>query len=373
MRHAMLLVAILVAQPVAAPQDNFKAIFAKHWRMAKEFTLAVAEAMPAESYDFKPTPEQMTFGRLMTHIGAQNSDSCAVATGTTALPEAAAQDKATAIKYLTDTFDACANALEAMPPERLGTEVYKFQGTAGARARGALIHVHAHGPSSRTGGSLPAREEHHAAGVALLGAARRNRRSRHCVGWRRVSLRVRRSEKSSCGEWSSLGVHRPRQSTQECASSADRPMKTTLLIGVVLLGVSARPSPPMSREAVVGSSVKTRYSVLSGIGGMDGGTLRAELGGHTVTLVDDLPVDTVGDLRVDGKVRILVDGRDYSNPATVKIRRAYRDANRYWGYVYLMRLVDHQEKTEQLVVTQSLGDGTRSNGVNVPERSGRPG
>jgi len=86
MRHAMLLVAVLVAQPAAAPQDDFKAIFAKHWRMAKEFTLAVAEAMPAESYDFKPTPEQMTFGRLMTHIGAQNSDSCAVATGTTALP-----------------------------------------------------------------------------------------------------------------------------------------------------------------------------------------------------------------------------------------------------------------------------------------------
>ena len=96
--------------------------------MAKEFTLAVAEAMPAESYDFKPTPDQMTFGRLMTHIGAQNSDSCAVATGTTALPEPAVRDKATATAYLTVTFDACAAALEAMPLERLGTEVYRFQG-----------------------------------------------------------------------------------------------------------------------------------------------------------------------------------------------------------------------------------------------------
>jgi DinB superfamily len=135
MRHAMLLVAVLVAQPAAAPEDDFKAIFAKHWRMAKEFTLAVAEAMPAESYDFKPTPEQMTFGRLMTHIGAQNSDSCAVATGTTALPEPAARDKATAIKYLTETFDACAAALEAMPPERLGSEVYKFQDSRCSRTR----------------------------------------------------------------------------------------------------------------------------------------------------------------------------------------------------------------------------------------------
>ena len=131
-------------------------------------------------------------------------------------------------------------------------------------------------------------------------------------------------------------------------------MKTTLLIGVVLLAVSARPLLLMSREVVVGWSVKTRYSV-DRIGSMDGGALRADVGGHTVTLEDDLPVDTVGDLRVDGKVRIFVDGRDYSNPATVKIRRAYRDANRYRGYAYLMRLVDHQEKTEQLVVAQSLG------------------
>ena len=128
MRHAMLLLAVLVAQPVAAPQDEFKATFAKHWQMAKEFTLAVAEAMPAESYDFRPTPEQMTFGRLMTHIGAQNSDSCAVATGSIALPEPAAQDKTTAIKYLTQTFDACAAALQAIPPDRLSAEAYKFQG-----------------------------------------------------------------------------------------------------------------------------------------------------------------------------------------------------------------------------------------------------
>src|SRR4026207_1708881 len=93
MRHAMLLVAVLVAQPAAAPQDDFKAIFAKHRRVAKGFPLPLAEAMPAESYDFKPTPEQMTCGRLMTHIGAQNSDSCAVATGTNPLPAPGARGK----------------------------------------------------------------------------------------------------------------------------------------------------------------------------------------------------------------------------------------------------------------------------------------
>ena len=128
-------------------------------------------------------------------------------------------------------------------------------------------------------------------------------------------------------------------------------MKTFLLIGVVLLAVSAWPLLLMWREVVVASSVNARYSVER----IGGGSRGADIGGHTVRLEDDLPVDTVGDLRVDGKVRIVVDGRDYSNLATVKIRQAYRDANRYWGYVYLMRLVDHQENTEQLVVAQSLG------------------
>jgi hypothetical protein len=36
---------------------DFKSLFAKHWQISKEFTLAVAEAMPAESYNFKPNPE----------------------------------------------------------------------------------------------------------------------------------------------------------------------------------------------------------------------------------------------------------------------------------------------------------------------------
>src|SRR6188768_2928345 len=66
----MILLVLLGVVPPAGADNGFKAVFAKHWQVAKEFTLAVAEAMPADSYDFKPNPEQLTFGRLMTHIGA---------------------------------------------------------------------------------------------------------------------------------------------------------------------------------------------------------------------------------------------------------------------------------------------------------------
>jgi hypothetical protein len=76
----------MAAAPKNPAETDHKALFAKHWQISKEFTLAVAEAMPAEGYDFKPTAEEMSFGQLMVHIAAQNSDSCASATGTQTPP-----------------------------------------------------------------------------------------------------------------------------------------------------------------------------------------------------------------------------------------------------------------------------------------------
>ena len=42
--------------------SKYSGEFAKHWKTARELTLAVADAMPAENYDFKPNPEEMSFG-----------------------------------------------------------------------------------------------------------------------------------------------------------------------------------------------------------------------------------------------------------------------------------------------------------------------
>ncbi|MBK5294063.1 MAG: hypothetical protein JJE04_20600 [Acidobacteriia bacterium] len=64
---------VLGALPGVAADNGDKAIFARHWQVSKEFTLAVAEAMPAEGYDFKPHPEEMSFGKLMIHIADENS------------------------------------------------------------------------------------------------------------------------------------------------------------------------------------------------------------------------------------------------------------------------------------------------------------
>ena len=126
----------LVTSPGGPAENDCKAIFAKHWQVSKEFTLAVAEAMPAEDYGFKPKPEELSFGQLMVHIATQNSQSCADATGTKPPPSmppydaepVPVMDKQNAIKLLTISYDTCARALEAVPSEQWNKEVYKFQG-----------------------------------------------------------------------------------------------------------------------------------------------------------------------------------------------------------------------------------------------------
>jgi uncharacterized damage-inducible protein DinB len=131
-RIAMLLA--LAALPALA-QSTPKDVLAKHWKTSGEFTVAVAQAMPAESYGFKPNAEEMSFGELMVHIGAANLGACSNASGLErpAPPEKVAAwmkdhakvelDKATAIAFLKDSFAFCDQAIAAMPDERMNKVV----------------------------------------------------------------------------------------------------------------------------------------------------------------------------------------------------------------------------------------------------------
>jgi uncharacterized damage-inducible protein DinB len=95
------------------------------WKVSKQFTLEVAEKMPAEFYDFKPSPEQMTFGRQMLHISGTNVFRFEQLTGIASKigpPEKA--DKATAILKLTESFDYVIRVLPKITPEQL-TKMYK--------------------------------------------------------------------------------------------------------------------------------------------------------------------------------------------------------------------------------------------------------
>ena len=119
----MAFLAAMVLAPISiaggAPESDFKALFPKHWHVSKDFTLAVAETMPADSYDFKPNPQEMTFGELMIHIAQSNSEAFARVAATKELEPPSGKDKQTAIKFLADSFDKCAKDFAATTPEQL--------------------------------------------------------------------------------------------------------------------------------------------------------------------------------------------------------------------------------------------------------------
>ncbi len=114
-RRAMRTMAAAAAATAVRPAraaDGASAVYLKRWNTAKEMTLKVADAMPAEHYEFKPTPDQMSFGKLMTHLAIANAAYFGRLKGETPpLKEPANADKETAKKFMTECFDWCAGIL----------------------------------------------------------------------------------------------------------------------------------------------------------------------------------------------------------------------------------------------------------------------
>lgn len=105
-----------------------------HWKTSKEFTLAVAGQMPAESYDFKLTPAQMSFGEQMAHIAESNGYFFSTVKGEKSpVKKPATLDKASVLKMLNESFDYSAAVLAAVTPEQL----HKSQKGEGGEMTGA--------------------------------------------------------------------------------------------------------------------------------------------------------------------------------------------------------------------------------------------
>jgi len=81
-------------------------VFAKHWKTAGDYTLAIAEQMPAESYGFKPVPEEMSFAEQLVHIADANGYFFSAVTGDKPpVQKPTVLDKANVMKYLRASFD----------------------------------------------------------------------------------------------------------------------------------------------------------------------------------------------------------------------------------------------------------------------------
>jgi hypothetical protein len=140
-------------------------------------------------------------------------------------------------------------------------------------------------------------------------------------------------------------------------------MRALLIVSLLVLVVSVPPLLLMGREVLIDSIVHERYSVepiSSGENGGENSALGSRIGSHQVQLADDQPLKShepfkLDDDRATGMVSLLVDGRAFLTPVAATIRLKMRGASRYWGFVYLQKLVDRQGP-DRLVIAENLGN-----------------
>ena len=122
-----------VANPVSTTVKNQLTRFSK-------IMVAAAEAMPAEKFNFKPTPEMNTFAHLSMHIAQSNFVLCSKISGTAA-PEskvAESDGKEKLVAAIKSSFEFCSTALANVDDSKLGESMTLFGSRPSSRA-GALI------------------------------------------------------------------------------------------------------------------------------------------------------------------------------------------------------------------------------------------
>lgn len=126
------------AQQGAAPEANpvsnaLRGIVARESKVV----VAAADEMPADKYGFHPTPEQMSFGKLVAHMATSNFGLCSTISGVPApkqddLKETDPKDKL--VGALKASFDFCTQSLANLDDSKLGEPLPFFGGRTASRA-----------------------------------------------------------------------------------------------------------------------------------------------------------------------------------------------------------------------------------------------
>jgi uncharacterized damage-inducible protein DinB len=115
---AFVLVLLFASLSHAAPTDP-SGEYSRHFAALEKLSVAVAQAMPADQYGFRPHPESMDFGELMSHIATTNYQFCAGLEDaeTPALPKASGKEAV--VKFLSDSFAYCAGVIPKLSEGQL--------------------------------------------------------------------------------------------------------------------------------------------------------------------------------------------------------------------------------------------------------------
>lgn len=139
MKKAMVVLLVVASSALAFAQEKnpVSSVIREILPHRQKNLVAAAEEMPAEKYSFKPTPEQMSFSKLVMHVVESNDFMCSKASD---VPEPKAANlketdsKEKLVAALKASFDFCTTALAKVDDSHLGEPVELFGGRKGNRA-----------------------------------------------------------------------------------------------------------------------------------------------------------------------------------------------------------------------------------------------
>ena len=122
--RALLAVVTLISSSVlatgaSAAPSNAAGEYAKHFAALSQLSVAVAQAMPADQYGFRPHPESMDFGQLMSHIATTNYQFCAGLKDTQPPTLPSPTEKDAVVKFLSDSFTYCTDVISNLTDAQL--------------------------------------------------------------------------------------------------------------------------------------------------------------------------------------------------------------------------------------------------------------
>jgi len=129
----------------AQTNDSLLNQLSAKWKNAKTYALKVAELMPEEKYNFKPVPDEMTFGEQLLHI-AQNmnwlSSAYLLGSKQNNKSDAKVLSKQSIINTISTAYDSALAVHYRLTPKQLDEVVPFFAGPKSRRQILILMHDH---------------------------------------------------------------------------------------------------------------------------------------------------------------------------------------------------------------------------------------
>ena len=164
MKKLLLIIAVIFcsfltnAQNQPEPKTTFTKMYLPVWQEAKAHCIAVAKAMPAELYAFKPTEVSKTFGEQMVHIAhtvelltQRYVQGMEVKPNT---PDASKMTKGDIIKLLEKGFDYTTQVIYTIEQEKLDESCVMYHSGNTVSRAFAFFYVQDHMANHRAKANL---------------------------------------------------------------------------------------------------------------------------------------------------------------------------------------------------------------------------